>query len=114
MPNSGKPVLDLRLADKNTIEQAYMRFIKGGGLFVPTKQEYKLGTQVMLQVKLPDEAEAIVVSGVVAWVTPLGAQAGKKAGVGVQFSGENADLLRKKIHTLTVGIAEATVKSDTM
>jgi type IV pilus assembly protein PilZ len=114
MSNSGKPVLDLRLADKNALEQAYMRFIKGGGLFVPTKQEFKLGSEVILQVKLPEEAETIVVSGVVAWVTPFGAQAGKKAGVGVQFVGENADVLCKKIDTVTAGIAQATVKSDTM
>jgi len=65
--------------------QSYMPFLKNGGLFVRTNEHYELGTDIMLQVTLPDALEPAEITGQVCWVTPIGAQNGTPAGVGINF-----------------------------
>lgn len=108
------PELELKFHDAQSIEQAYMPFIKGGAFFVHTKADIKLGAEVIINLRFPDEPEAFPLSGKVVWVTPLGAQGGKKAGIGVQFHGELAESVRKKVNTLTAGLNMASTKSETM
>lgn len=67
------------------IFQAYMPFLKNGGLFIQTIEEYELGADVILDVTLPDSLESSEVKGQVCWVTPMGAQNGTPSGVGVAF-----------------------------
>lgn len=65
---------------------SYMPFLKEGGLFVRTSEMIELGTEVNLEVLLPDSLEQSQVKGVVCWLTPLGAQNGTPPGVGVTFT----------------------------
>lgn len=114
------PVLDIRFNDPTSLQQAYMPFIKGGAIFVPTTKELKTGTdrqlglgdELILNVRLPEELDTISVAGQVVWITPFGAQGGKKAGIGVHFMGDLADKLRKKIETLIASLPPG--KSETM
>lgn len=63
-----------------------MPFLKEGGLFIRTARLFELGTEVELNVLLPDSLEPASVIGEVCWLTPLGAQNGTPAGVGVSFT----------------------------
>ena len=83
-------ILSLTIKDKAVLYSAYMPFLDNGGLFVPTNKAYSLGDEVFLLLTLMDESEKIPISGKVAWVTPRGAQGNRTAGIGVQFSEQDA------------------------
>jgi type IV pilus assembly protein PilZ len=79
-------VLSLTIKDLAVLYAAYMPFIQNGGLFVPTNKQYALGDEVFILSSLMDEAEKILITGQVVWITPKGAQGNRQAGIGVQFS----------------------------
>lgn len=108
------PILELKLIDTDAVNAAYMPFIRGGALFVATKETFKLGDEVVLKVRLPEEPQPTVVTGKIVWKTPLGAQGGKKAGVGVQLSGDHAIALHKRLDTITAGARASNAETDTM
>jgi type IV pilus assembly protein PilZ len=81
-------ILSLTIKDKAVLYAAYMPFLKGGGLFVPTNKAYNIGDEVFLLLSLMDEVEKIPVAGTVAWITPKGAQGNRAQGVGIQFTGD--------------------------
>jgi type IV pilus assembly protein PilZ len=86
------------LSDRE-LYQYYMPFVKNGGLFVRTPEHYSLGDDIKLEVTLPDALEASIVIGKVCWLTPIGAQNGTPAGIGVSFD-EDKDNLHKQIEQL--------------
>ncbi|KHL67738.1 MULTISPECIES: PilZ domain-containing protein [Pseudomonas] len=106
-PGARNGILSLTIKDKAVLYAAYMPFIKGGGLFIPTSKTYRLGDEVFLLLNLMDEPEKIPVAGRVAWITPRGAQGNRAAGVGVQFN-ESDNIARNKIETYLAGA----LKSD--
>lgn len=75
---------------------AYMPFLKEGGLFIRTAQHYELGSEVEINVLLPDSLEPSLIKGEVCWVTPIGAQNGTPAGIGVTFI-DDPDKIRHQI-----------------
>ncbi|MBA6262395.1 MAG: type IV pilus assembly protein PilZ [Colwellia sp.] len=86
------------LSDRE-LYQYYMPFVKNGGLFVRTPEHYSLGDDIKLEVTLPDALEASIVIGKVCWLTPIGAQNGTPAGIGVSFD-EDKDNVRNQIEQL--------------
>ncbi|MBS0229430.1 MAG: PilZ domain-containing protein [Proteobacteria bacterium] len=108
-------ILSLVLKDKPGLYNAYMPFIKNGGIFVPTTRRYFLGDEVFLLVTLPDSSERLPVAGKVVWVTPTGAQGNRTAGVGVQFADSpDGEVVRSKIETTLAGILNADQPTQTM
>lgn len=88
-------VLALTIQDKSVLSGAYMSFLKNGGLFVPTARSYRLGDEVFLLLTLMDEPEKLPVAGRVVWITPVGAQGNRQAGIGIEFSHEDATITAK-------------------
>lgn len=88
--SSRQGILSLTIKDKAVLYSAYMPFVKNGGLFVPTNRSYDIGDEVFMLLTLMDEPEKIPVAGRVVWVTPRGAQGNRTAGIGVQFSEQDA------------------------
>ncbi|MBA6232209.1 MULTISPECIES: PilZ domain-containing protein [unclassified Colwellia] len=86
------------LSDRE-LYQYYMPFVKNGGLFVRTPEHYSLGDDIKLEVTLPDALEASIVIGKVCWLTPIGAQNGTPAGIGVSFD-EDKDNVCNQIEQL--------------
>jgi type IV pilus assembly protein PilZ len=86
------------LSDRE-LYQYYMPFVKSGGLFVRTPEKFDLGDKIKLEVTLPDALEASIVIGKVCWLTPIGAQNGTPAGVGVMFE-EDEEHVRNQIEKL--------------
>lgn len=88
--------LHLEFVTERDLYQSYMPFLKQGGLFVRTAEYFELGTEISLDVLLPDSLESSNVKGVVCWLTPVGAQNGTPPGVGVSFT-EDPENVRPQI-----------------
>lgn len=110
-PRSG--ILSLTIKDKAVLYAAYMPFIQGGGLFIPTNKQYQLGEEVFMLLKLMEEPEKIPVAGKVIWVTPKGAQGNKVAGIGVQFTSDDT-LAKDKVETYLAGALTSDRLTHTM
>ena len=108
-------ILNVTLGDDGALYNAYMPFIKHGGIFVPTPKRYFLGDEVFLLLTLPDSSERLPVAGRVIWLTPVGAQGARVAGIGVQFN-ESADgeVARTKIESILAGILTQERPTHTM
>jgi len=79
-------VLSLNIREKAALYAAYMPFLRGGGIFIPTAREYRLGEEVFMLLSLMDDPNRIAVQGKVVWITPEGVQGNRTQGVGVQFT----------------------------
>ena len=83
-------ILSVTIQDKALLYSSYMPFLENGGLFVVTDKHYRIGDEVFMLLSLMDETEKIPIAGRVVWITPPGAQGNRKAGIGVQFSEQDA------------------------
>nr|WP_242521496.1 PilZ domain-containing protein [Motiliproteus sp. SC1-56] len=101
-PRVSHGILSLVIKSKDELYRSYMPHIKNGGIFVPTLRDYHLGEEVFMLLDLMEEPDKIPVTGKVVWVTPRGAQGGKKAGIGIQLSAEDNTVV-SKIETYLAG-----------
>jgi type IV pilus assembly protein PilZ len=106
-------ILSLTIKDKAVLYSAYMPYLLNGGLFVPTNKPYKIGDEVFMLLNLMDEAEKIPIAGKVVWITPKGAQGNRTAGIGVQFSEEDA-VANSKIENHLAGSLSSDRPTHTM
>jgi len=100
--------------NKDELYEAYMPFIQQGGLFIATQKQFQLRSEVRLTLKLFDEPEKISVLTQVVWITPTCAQDGRRAGVGLQFLGDQAKMIQTKIETILSNYVHSNKKTDTM
>ena len=108
-------ILSLAIKDKAALYNAYMPFVKGGGIFVPTAKRYTLGDEVFILLTLMDDKERLPVAGKVIWITPPGAQSNRSAGIGVQFNeSAEGEMVRGKIETHLAGMLGADKPTHTM
>ncbi len=111
MPDQDRPALasrpgalSLNIREKSILYAAYMPFLKGGGIFIPTTKPYRLGDEIFMLIGLLGDPNKIPVAGKVVWITPAGCQGNKAQGVGVQFSeDESGTAARNKIEGLLGG-----------
>ena len=97
-PASRPAVIQLVFREKGALYAAYMPMLSGGGLFVPTARDYRLGEDIYLLLSLPDDTQRFPVAGKVAWITPVNASGGRTQGVGVRFpNDEKSRQLKMKI-----------------
>jgi len=95
-------ILTLTIANVDELFACYMPFVKGGGLFVPTRKPFVMGDEVFLLLDLYDEADKIPLAGKVVWVTPAGVVTNRKQGIGIQLNAD-AQALVNRIDTLLAG-----------
>jgi type IV pilus assembly protein PilZ len=108
-------VLSLSIKEKSALFAAYMPFIKGGGLFIPTNKNYKMGEDVFMLLTLMDDPAKLPVTGKVVWMTPNGAHGGRNQGVGVQFAfNESGKAAQNKIEVLLGGALKSARPTHTM
>jgi type IV pilus assembly protein PilZ len=107
-------ILSLVIKDRRALHAAYMPFVKHGGLFVPTSQPYQLGDELFLLVQLLDEPDRIPVAGRVVWVTPVGAEGNRSAGVGIEFKEQEKSDIRRKFERYLPSGADAERSTHTM
>jgi len=108
-------ILSLAIKDKAALYNAYMPFVKGGGIFVPTMKKYSIGDEVFILLTLLEDKDRLPVAGKVCWVTPPGSQGNRTAGIGVQFNDSvEGESVRGKIETLLAGILNSDKPTHTM
>jgi len=108
-------ILSLSIKDKGALYNAYMPFVNGGGLFVPTAKRYHLGDEVFLLLSLMEDKDRLPVAGKVIWVTPPGAQGNRTAGIGVQFNAAaDGETAKGKIEGILAGALSADRLTHTM
>lgn len=106
--------LELNIVNKTELFAAYMPFIKNGGLFVRTPDSFQLGQMVSLNLKLWCLTEEVIITGKVAWITPLHAQGGRPAGVGIQIMQENTKQLKSIIEKQLAGMLQMDQHTDSI
>jgi type IV pilus assembly protein PilZ len=107
-------VLSLAIKEKSALYAAYMPYIKGGGLFIPTNKNYKIGEEVFMLLSLVDDPVKLKVVGKVVWTTPT-ASANRPQGIGVQFSEKDGGLeVRNKIESILGGTLKSSRATHTM
>lgn len=111
---STPPVISLSIKDLKVLYVAYMPYVDGGGLFIPTKKVFKMGENLSLLLSLMNEEKKYSVNGKVVWITPDKAHNNMVPGVGVQFSGLNAISLAAKIEQLLSAMAISADRTNTM
>lgn len=89
-------IVNYAIQTKNELYASYMPFITGGGLFVKSTKEHKLGDEIFVVLSLLDESEKFPIVGKVVWVNPKALHNNKPQGVGIQFK-ENETTGRVKL-----------------
>ena len=108
-------ILSLAVKDKAALYNAYMPYIRHGGIFVPTPKRYFLGDEVFLLLTLPDSSDRLPIAGKVVWVTPAGAQGNRTAGIGVQFAETSeGEAIKNRIDTQLAGSLSGEKPTHTM
>lgn len=97
-------ILKLDFSDRNRLYMSYMPFVKGGGLFIPTEDEYELGEDVFVMVTLPDATTSRGVAGKVVWITPRGAANPRMRGIGVQLDDQDKGEFNRNIEAILTPI----------
>jgi len=105
--------LRFSIKDTTSLQANYMAFVENGGLFIPTSKTFMLD-DVYLLLQLMDEPDAIAITGKVVWITPVGAEGNKSAGVGLQFQGDEGNALRNKIEAYLGGALKSDRLTHTM
>jgi type IV pilus assembly protein PilZ len=98
---SSKPgVLSLAIREKAALFAAYMPFVKGGGLFIPTSKPFKMGEEVFMLLTLLDDPQKLKIVGKVIWITPQAVN-NKPQGIGIQFGDKDGGVeAKKRIETI--------------
>ncbi len=107
--------LSLNIKDVSVLHSAYMPYVKGGGIFIPTSKSYALGDEIFMLIVLPGDTARLPVAGKVIWVTPAGAQGNKMQGIGVQFrDDESGQTAKARVETLLAAQAKTNLPTHTM
>ncbi|MEN9316564.1 MAG: type fimbriae assembly protein [Pseudomonadota bacterium] len=96
-------VMSLAIRERAALYAAYMRFVEGGGLFIPTTRPARIGDEIYAILTLLDEPGKVALPGRVCWITPAGVP-GRPQGIGIQFARNDAgEAARVRIETLLSG-----------
>jgi len=94
-------LLAVSIPRRADLERAYMAWLKRGGLFVPTADQYQLNDQIYLLLSLPGQTERFSVDGEVVWIVPTANDRSMPPGIGVHFSdSDGSRSLRSVIESL--------------
>lgn len=112
---ANKPgVLSLAIKEKAALYTAYMPYISGGGLFIPTNKSFNIGDEVFMLLSLIDDPVKLKVVGKVVWISPA-PHSGRPQGIGVQFSEKDGgNEVKNKIEAILGGALKSNRATHTM
>ena len=114
-PSSRPGAISLNIKEKAILYAAYMPFVKGGGIFIPTARPYKLGDEIFMLITLMDDSAKLPVAGRVIWLTPSGCHGNRVQGVGVQFKDDDSGTaVKARIETLLTGQLQLSRQTHTL
>jgi type IV pilus assembly protein PilZ len=108
-------VFSLVIRSKAALYAAWIPLLRGGGIFVPSTREHRLGEEVMVLLSLLDDSTRIPIQGHVAWVNPAHAASNRPQGFGVQLpDNETCRELRKRVEGLLAGALQSSRPTHTL
>jgi type IV pilus assembly protein PilZ len=108
-------VFSLVIRTKAALYAAWIPLLRGGGIFVPSTREHRLGDDVMVLLSLLDDNVKIPIQGHVAWVNPAHAASNRPQGFGVQLQdNETCRELRKRVEGLLAGALQSARPTHTL
>ncbi|QIO08621.1 PilZ domain-containing protein [Acinetobacter lanii] len=106
-------LLQANISDRATLQASYMPYVQGGGLFISSKQDVKMGEEVFVLATLPNQSQKIPLTGKVIWISYK--QTGMKPqGFAIQLSGEKGNYYRMEAEKLLAGSMSSDLPSFTM
>jgi type IV pilus assembly protein PilZ len=78
-------VIQLAIKEKGALYAAYISLFAGGGIFIPSPREHRLGDHIYALISLMDDPQRYPIAGKVAWITPARASGNRTQGVGIQL-----------------------------
>ncbi len=113
-PSARPGVLSLAIKEKAALYAAYMPWVVGGGLFVPTTRPAQIGDDVYVILSLMDDPAKMSIQGKVVWISPT-STAGRQQGIGLQFNkSEASEQARAKIENLLGAGLKSTRNTHTL
>ena len=105
MENTRRNVLPLIIQNKASLHATYMPFLKGGGLFVPTHDDYHFGDDVIVVTSIIYLDKKIAIPGKVVWIAPKSV-ANNQQGVGIRFFGATQVKIKLAIESILGELAK--------
>lgn len=107
-------VLSLAIKEKSALYAAYMPYLKGGGLFIPTNKAFSMGEEIFMLLSLVDDPVKLKVVGKVVWISPI-VHGTRPQGIGVQFSEKDGgNEVKNKIEAILGGALKSNRPTHTM
>lgn len=95
-----RTLLSLVLKDDAALHSSYMPFIRGGAIFVPTKESSLVfGDEVVVSMQLQSSNKKLAIPGKVVWIAPESCERGTQ-GLGIQFAGTTKAKVKLIIETM--------------
>ena len=95
-----RTLLNLVLKDDAALHSSYMPFIRGGAIFVPTKDaNLVFGDEVVVSMQLQSSNKKLAIPGKVVWIAPESCERGTQ-GLGIQFAGTTKAKVKLIIETM--------------
>jgi type IV pilus assembly protein PilZ len=108
-------VFSLVIRSKSSLYAAWIPLLKGGGLFLPSNKEHKLGDEVIVLLSLLDEPTKVPLAGHVSWINPAHAAGNRPQGIGIALADTEAGReLKKKIEGLLAGALQSSRPTNTI
>nr|WP_174506025.1 PilZ domain-containing protein [Acinetobacter sp. Marseille-Q1620] len=106
-------IIQVVIANRETLQASYMPYILGGGLFIPSSQSVRIGDEVFLLATLPEQSQKIPLTGKVIWISykDIGE---KPQGFAIQLIGEKGSYYKMEAEKLLAGSMSLDLPSYTM
>lgn len=114
MSETEQAVLTHRFETLKALNNAYMSFVRDGGIFIPTEEIHHLGDNVTLTLTLPENNQTFTFTGEVIWVTPKLSTNNNHSGIGVQCNEDEGEAFRKAVKELLADFKDESALSDTL
>ena len=113
IPPRGGAIIQVNMPDRANLQACYMPFVAGGGLFIASKQEVKMGDELLVIASLPEQSQKFPLTGKVIWISPK-QNGNKPQGFAIQFGGEKGVAFRNEAEKLLAGSLTADKPTFTM
>jgi type IV pilus assembly protein PilZ len=112
---NGPSVFSLVIRSKSSLYAAWIPLLKGGGLFLPSNKEHKLGDEIIVLLSLLDEPAKVPIAGHVSWINPPHAAGNRPQGIGIALADTEAGReLKKKVEGLLAGALQSSRPTNTI
>ena len=112
---NGPGVHSLVIRTRGALYAAWIPLLRGGGIFVPSNREQRVGEDVLVLLSLLDDTVKIPIHGHVAWVNPAHAASNRPQGIGVQFQdSDTCRELKKRVEGMLAGALQSSRPTHTL